>query len=106
MGGEAVSLLDDGVIAVALPRPGSLSPILRFWLTVTNGLKGFVVGLCSVRARDNASDVTAEMGGRVGGYLRGVAINTEHPRRMATAAAVRAETARRRDAFAGLALHS
>ncbi len=46
-----------------------------FWLTVIDGLKGFVVGLFPMGARETTSDVIAEMGRKIGGYLRGVAIN-------------------------------
>ncbi len=46
-----------------------------FWLTATRGLKGFIVGLFPLEAQATVADVLAEMGRKVGGYLRGVAIN-------------------------------
>lgn len=61
-----ISLLFNAVLVLLLAF---------FWLTTAGGLKGFVVRLFPRGAQDTASDVIAEMGRKVGGYLRGVAIN-------------------------------
>ena len=45
------------------------------WLTTSRRLKAFTVDLFPVHAQDLASDVIHEIGFRMGGYLRAVAIN-------------------------------
>jgi predicted PurR-regulated permease PerM len=50
--------------------------VLAFlWLTTSDRLKAFVVDLVPPRFQPLAVDVISDMGTRVGGYLRGVAIN-------------------------------
>ena len=46
-----------------------------FWLTATEGFKSFLVELLPDDLQAEASDVLAEIGTRIGGYLRGVVIN-------------------------------
>ncbi len=80
IGGAAANLapvlLRGPVIVVTLIFNTVLVLLMAFfWLTTTNGLKGFVVGLFPVDGQTKASDVISEMGVRTGGYLRGVAVN-------------------------------
>jgi predicted PurR-regulated permease PerM len=50
--------------------------VLAFlWLTTSDRLKGFVVDLVPPARQPLAADVIADMGTRIGGYLRGVVIN-------------------------------
>ena len=56
-----------GVIAILL--------LAFYWLTAVGGLKAFLVGLLPPPAQNTASETVTEMGWRVGGYLRGVAID-------------------------------
>jgi predicted PurR-regulated permease PerM len=49
--------------------------IAFFWLTATDGLKPFVVGLLPTAAHDPARGILAELSHNLGGYLRGVVIN-------------------------------
>jgi predicted PurR-regulated permease PerM len=50
--------------------------VLAFlWLTTSDRLKAFVVDLVAPRRQPLAADVIADMGTRIGGYLRGVVIN-------------------------------
>jgi predicted PurR-regulated permease PerM len=50
--------------------------VLAFlWLTTSDRLKRFVVDLVPPRRQAFAADVIADMGTRIGGYLRGVVIN-------------------------------
>jgi predicted PurR-regulated permease PerM len=50
--------------------------VLAFlWLTTSDRLKRFVVDLVPPRRQEFAADVIADMGTRIGGYLRGVVIN-------------------------------
>ncbi len=47
-----------------------------FWLTATESLKPFVVGLFPPALRGEAAEVIAELGYKVGGHTRAVAINS------------------------------
>lgn len=46
-----------------------------FWLTAVHRLKGFVVGLFPPEAQAEASETIAELSRKLGGYVRGVAVN-------------------------------
>lgn len=69
-------LVSVPAVLVSLVANALLALVLAFfWLTVTDGLKEFVVGLFPRETQETASAVIAEMSRRVGGYLRGVAVN-------------------------------
>lgn len=53
-----------------------LTLVMAFmWLTATDNLRPFVVGLFPDGAQTTASNVLSEMGRKIGGYLRGVTFN-------------------------------
>jgi predicted PurR-regulated permease PerM len=70
------ALLAGPIVVVNLVSNTIIVLLLAFfWLTTARGLKSFVVGFFPPSSRDTVSEVLAEMGYRVGGYLRGVVIN-------------------------------
>jgi putative heme transporter len=74
--GLAVLLLATPLLALdALFKFIELYLMAFFWLTATQALKPFVVGLFPPRVRAEASDVIGELGHKVGGHTRAVAIN-------------------------------
>ncbi|HEY4026752.1 MAG TPA: AI-2E family transporter [Candidatus Dormibacteraeota bacterium] len=75
-GGVVGSILSIGGGLVALV--GDLLTVFLLsitWMAVTRDLKGFVVGLFSVRRRPLVDDLIAEAGRAFAGYVRGVTIN-------------------------------
>jgi predicted PurR-regulated permease PerM len=69
------------LVTVSLTLVGALFKFIEvlliafFWLTATDGLKPFVVGLLPAAAQDPAHAVLAELSHNLGGYVRGVVIN-------------------------------
>lgn len=62
-------------IAGALVGIVAIAAMAFFWLTGTDALLPFVVGLFPLGAQARATDVFEEMAGRLGGYVRGVVFN-------------------------------
>jgi predicted PurR-regulated permease PerM len=66
IGSTVATVLVDFVIVLVLAF---------LWLTTSDRLKAFVVDLVPPQRQALAADVIADMGTRIGGYLRGVVIN-------------------------------
>jgi predicted PurR-regulated permease PerM len=75
-GGLAAMLLDIPFLAASFVfKFVELYLMAFFWLTAAVPLKAFVVGTFPPHMRAEASDVIAELGHRMGGYVRAMAIN-------------------------------
>ncbi len=69
-------LVRGPITLISLLGQAALALLLAFfWLTATQGLEGFVVGLLPEDARDDAVSILAELSVRIGGYLRGILID-------------------------------
>jgi predicted PurR-regulated permease PerM len=75
--GQILSILLRGPLVLGHIIYGVIAILLLafYWLTAVGGLKAFLVGLLPPPAQDTASETVTEMGWRVGGYLRGVAVD-------------------------------
>jgi len=75
--GQLLSFLLRGPVVLGHIVYGVIAILLLafYWLTAVGGLKAFLVGLLPPPAQDTASETVTEMGWRVGGYLRGVAVD-------------------------------
>ena len=76
LGGAAKALVGVGGTVVAVVVNFFLVLVIGFmWLLGSAGLRGFVVDLLPKPQQAGASSVITEIGFRMGGYLRGAAIN-------------------------------
>jgi len=76
LGGAQHTLIGVGSTIVAVVVNFFLVLVVGFmWLVSSAGLKGFVLSLLPERQRAGAAGVMSEIGFRMGGYLRGAAIN-------------------------------
>jgi predicted PurR-regulated permease PerM len=75
--GQLLSFLLRGPVVLGHIIYGVIAILLLafYWLTAVGGLKAFLVGLLPPPAQETASETVTEMGWRVGGYLRGVAVD-------------------------------
>ena len=77
MAGHVVSPLIHAPLTVATVGFKLLEVLFMafFWLTAIRGLKPYLVGLLPEGTQDDAADILSEMGRRLGGYVRGVAVD-------------------------------